>query len=52
MRNINLNRAVYWIVFSPVIIPLSMLLGAFEGVQKTLEQAQFDLHQVDEPLVP
>ncbi len=37
-----------WVVFAPIIIPISVITGAFEGLKKILEQANADIFQQEE----
>lgn len=32
-----------WIVFMPLLLPLAIVSGAFEGVKRVLEQAAADI---------
>lgn len=45
MKNnkINFLMVIQWCVFMPLILPISILTGAMEGVKKTLEQASSDI---------
>lgn len=48
MKKINLFMVVQWIVFAPIIIPISIVTGAFEGLKKILYQAASDVFQTEE----
>lgn len=37
-----------WIIFAPIIIPISILTGAFEGLKKSLQQAASDIFNTEE----
>ncbi len=34
---------VQWLVFMPLILPLGIITGAFEGIKKIFEQASSDI---------
>ena len=44
----NFFMIVQWIVFAPIIIPISIVTGAFEGLKKILYQAAADIFQTEE----
>lgn len=48
MKKINFFMIVQWIVFAPIIIPISIVTGAFEGLKKILYQAAADIFQTEE----
>ena len=48
MKKINLFMVVQWIVFAPIIIPISIVTGAFEGLKRILYQAASDVFQTEE----
>ncbi len=35
MKNLNHYRLLQWIIFSPILIPICILTGAWEGIQHT-----------------
>ena len=37
-----------WIVFAPIIIPISLITGAYEGLKKVVHQAAVDIFQAEE----
>lgn len=39
---------VQWLIFMPLILPLGIITGAFEGVKKTFEQASADILEKQE----
>lgn len=39
---------VQWLIFLPLILPLGMISGAFEGIKKTIEQASSDIIEKQE----
>ena len=39
---------VQWIIFMPLILPLGIITGAFEGVKKTFDQASSDILEKEE----
>lgn len=39
---------IQWLIFMPLILPLSIITGAFEGVKKTLNQAYSDISESKE----
>ncbi len=43
MKKANFFMIVQWLVFMPLILPIGIITGAFEGVKKTLNQAQADI---------
>ena len=42
-RNLNLLMMVQWLVFMPILLPMGIIAGAFEGMKRTLEQASSDI---------
>lgn len=38
MKKPNLHLAFQWIIFLPIILPLCILFGAFQGIVNTVEQ--------------
>lgn len=48
MKRINFFMVSQWIIFAPIIIPISLITGAFEGLRRTLNQAADDIFQLDE----
>jgi hypothetical protein len=43
MKKINFFMTVQWLIFMPLILPLGIITGAFEGVKKIFEQASSDI---------
>ncbi len=39
---------VQWLIFMPLILPLGIITGAFEGVKKIFEQALSDILEKQE----
>lgn len=39
---------VQWLIFMPLILPLGIITGAFEGVKKIFEQASSDILEKQE----
>jgi hypothetical protein len=37
-----------WIVFAPIILPISIITGAYEGIKKVIQQAAVDIFQTEE----
>ncbi len=37
-----------WILFAPIIIPISIVTGAYEGLKKVFHQAAADIFQGEE----
>lgn len=37
-----------WIVFAPIIIPISIITGAYGGLKKAFHQAADDIFQTEE----
>jgi hypothetical protein len=48
MKKINFFMTVQWVIFMPLILPLGIITGAFEGVKKTFEQASSDILEKQE----
>lgn len=48
MKKINLFMTCQWIVFAPIIIPISIITGAYEGLKKVFHQAAVDIFQTEE----
>jgi hypothetical protein len=46
-RNYNLVMVVQWLIFMPLLLPMGLIAGAFEGVKKTFEQAKADIFVKD-----
>lgn len=44
-KSINLLMIIQWIVFLPLLLPISMLTGAMEGIKKVFEQANADIFE-------
>lgn len=45
MKNVNAQKAIQWIIFSPILIPISLVSGAFYGLNKAFKQASSDIKQ-------
>jgi hypothetical protein len=43
MKKFNSSMFMQWIVFIPLLLPLAIVSGAFEGVKKVFEQASSDI---------
>lgn len=43
MKKLNFFMFSQWLVFAPIIIPISIITGAFEGLKKTFNQATSDI---------
>jgi len=43
MRKFNSSMFIQWMVFMPLLLPLAIVSGAFDGVKKVLEQASSDI---------
>lgn len=41
---------VQWLIFMPLILPLGIITGAFEGVKKIFEQASTDILEKQETI--
>jgi hypothetical protein len=48
MKKVNFFMTVQWIIFMPLILPLGVITGAFEGIKKTFEQASSDIFEKQE----
>ena len=48
MKNINFFKFSQWVIFAPIIIPISLLTGAFEGLKKVADQAMVDIFQTED----
>jgi SNF family Na+-dependent transporter len=44
-KNVNLLMVLQWVVFLPLLLPISMLTGAMEGIKKVFEQANEDIFE-------
>lgn len=44
-KNVNLLMVMQWVVFLPLLLPISMLTGAMEGIKKVFEQANADIFE-------
>lgn len=44
-KNVNLLMVMQWLVFLPLLLPISMLTGAMEGIKKVFEQANEDIFE-------
>ena len=43
MKRINSSMFMQWIIFMPLLLPLAIVSGAFEGVKKIFDQASADI---------
>ncbi len=43
MRKLNSFMIMQWLVFLPLLLPLSIISGALDGVKKVLSQAKADI---------
>ena len=43
MKKFNSSMFMQWIVFMPLLLPLAIVSGAFEGVKRVFEQAASDI---------
>jgi hypothetical protein len=43
MKKFNTSMFMQWIVFIPLLLPLAIVSGAFEGVKRVFEQASSDI---------
>jgi hypothetical protein len=48
MKKINVFMTVQWIIFMPLLLPLGIVTGAFEGIKKTFDQAASDIFENQE----
>lgn len=44
-RNFNLLMVVQWLIFMPLLLPMGILAGAFEGIKKTFDRANADIFE-------
>lgn len=44
-KNPDYLMVVQWLVFLPLLLPISMLTGAMEGIKKVFEQANQDIFE-------
>lgn len=51
MKKVNVFMIVQWLIFMPLILPLGIITGAFEGIKKTFDQAASDILNRDEATV-
>jgi hypothetical protein len=45
MKKINAFMLIQWIVFVPIILPISIIIGAYEGILKVFERASSDVYE-------
>ena len=54
MKKLNHYMLIQWILFAPLIIPLGIIFGAFEGIRHTLrmiyDQVKIDVSKEIEEL--
>jgi len=50
MKKLNVFMTVQWLIFMPLILPLAIITGVFEGIKKTFEQASSDIFVKEELL--
>lgn len=43
MKRINSSMFMQWIIFIPLLLPLAIVSGAFEGVKRVFDQASADI---------
>ena len=43
MKRFNSSMFMQWVVFIPLLLPLAIVSGAFDGVKKVFEQASADI---------
>lgn len=48
MKKINVFMTVQWLIFMPLLLPLGIVTGAFEGIKKTFDQAASDIFENQE----
>ncbi|MFT5884657.1 MAG: hypothetical protein ACI9IP_001114 [Arcticibacterium sp.] len=46
-RNFNLLMVVQWLIFIPLLLPMGIIAGAFEGIKRTFDQANADIFEED-----
>ncbi len=42
-KSVNLLMVIQWAIFLPMLLPVSILTGAMEGIKKVFEQANEDI---------
>ena len=47
MKKLNLFMVFQWCVFAPIILPICLITGAYQGLKKTLNQAAIDIFQTE-----
>jgi hypothetical protein len=48
MKRVNSYMLIQWIVFLPLLLPLSIVSGALDGMRKVLVQAKSDVFEQQE----
>jgi hypothetical protein len=48
VKKINFFMLIQWLIFVPLIVPISIIIGAFEGLKMAYERALNDIHEVSE----
>jgi hypothetical protein len=48
MKKLNLFMLIQWLVFSPIILPISIILGAIEGIKMAYTRAETDILEIPE----
>jgi hypothetical protein len=43
MKRINSSMFMQWVIFMPLLLPLAIVSGAFEGIKKVFDQASSDI---------
>lgn len=43
MRKFNSSMFLQWVVFMPLLLPLAIVSGAFDGIKRVFEQAASDI---------
>ena len=47
MRKFNSSMFLQWIVFMPLLLPLAIVSGAFDGIKRVFEQATSDIIEIE-----
>jgi hypothetical protein len=43
MKRFNSSMLIQWVIFIPLLLPLAIVSGAFDGMKKVFEQASADI---------
>jgi hypothetical protein len=46
-RNVNFLMVVQWLIFMPLLLPMSAIAGAVEGIKKFFDQANADIFNAE-----